>query len=132
MHLMSTFRLRSKHGGHERMSSAISPSMIIEPERVTPQPAAPQPVTEVRSQGLYDVTFTYPNGGVKALGNLTLEIPEGKTIGVVGPSGCGKSTLLSLLANLAQPDSGRVVRATPQPGRHPMAMVFQKDTLLPW
>ena len=54
--------------------------------------------------------------------------------GVVGPSGCGKSTLLALVAGLLAPANGRVAWApdTADPPRHPLTMMFQKDTLLPW
>lgn len=66
--------------------------------------------------------------------DVSLRLTEGSVIGVVGPSGCGKSTLLSLMSGLLRPDSGSVELA-PEPRpvpRHPMTMMFQKDTLLPW
>ena len=79
------------------------------------------------------VRFAYP-GGAPVLDGVDFAVPEGSITGVVGPSGCGKSTLLGLLAGLLQPDQG-AVRWSPdraQPPRHPLTMMFQKDTLLPW
>jgi ABC-type dipeptide/oligopeptide/nickel transport system ATPase component len=47
-------------------------------------------------------------GAVNAVGDVTLRLREGETIGLVGESGCGKSTLgLSLLRILPAP--GRIV-----------------------
>ena len=54
--------------------------------------------------------------------------------GGVGPSGCGKPTRRARVAGLLAPASGRVAWApdTADPPRHPLTMMFQKDTLLPW
>ncbi len=49
---------------------------------------------------------TYPNG-VKALKNLSLEIPKG-IFGLLGPNGAGKSTLMRSLADLQNADSGTI------------------------
>jgi NitT/TauT family transport system ATP-binding protein len=78
------------------------------------------------------VSFVYPKGDIHAISDLSLSIGVGRTTGIVGPSGCGKSTLLALLAGLVQPTSGEVTGLPSEPGRHRLAMVFQKDTLLPW
>lgn len=43
-----------------------------------------------------------------ALQDVSLEVPEGKTFGLVGPNGSGKSTLLKCLARILVPDRGRV------------------------
>jgi NitT/TauT family transport system ATP-binding protein len=87
---------------------------------------------------LDDISYAYPTG-VQALSGLSLDIPQGKNIGVIGPSGCGKSTLLFLLAGIYQPQAGTIrwreqsdVEAAETEHRHRLAMVFQGDTLLPW
>ena len=43
-----------------------------------------------------------------ALRDINLEIPVGKTFGLVGHNGSGKSTLLKCLARILVPDAGRV------------------------
>jgi ABC-type nitrate/sulfonate/bicarbonate transport system ATPase subunit len=80
-----------------------------------------------------NVSFAYP-GGSTVLDGISIAAGEGSITGIVGPSGCGKSTLLALLSGLLQPDRGHIRWApdTVQPPRHPLTMMFQKDTLLPW
>lgn len=48
-------------------------------------------------------------GIVKAVDDITLDIPKGKTISLVGESGCGKSTLGRTLINLIDPTEGEVL-----------------------
>ena len=40
--------------------------------------------------------------------NVTLHIPEGKTVGLIGDSGAGKTTLIKLACGLLKADSGKV------------------------
>ncbi len=44
--------------------------------------------------------------GVKALSDLTLEVPQGSIYGFLGPNGAGKTTALKMLAGLTRPTSG--------------------------
>ncbi len=55
-----------------------------------------------------NASVTYP-GGVHALRNLTLEIPDGQMMVVVGLSGAGKSTLIRAINGLVPPTDGDVV-----------------------
>jgi len=53
-----------------------------------------------------NLSKTYSNG-VKALQNITLEIPTGM-FGLLGPNGAGKSTLMRTIATLQEADKGTI------------------------
>jgi D-methionine transport system ATP-binding protein len=53
-------------------------------------------------------SFPGPAGPLRALDDVTLEVPAGTVCGVVGPSGAGKSTLARCIPLLERPDSGAV------------------------
>jgi multiple sugar transport system ATP-binding protein len=81
------------------------------------------------------VTKRYP-GGVPAVNDLSLDIPDGDFMVFVGPSGSGKSTALRMIAGLEDITSGvvrigdRVVNDMP-PRDRDIAMVFQNYALYP-
>jgi len=45
-------------------------------------------------------------GGVRAVQNVSIAVPEKSIFALIGPNGAGKSTLLNLLSGIYQPDSG--------------------------
>ena len=47
-------------------------------------------------------------GGLHALGDINLDIEEGKIHAIIGPNGAGKSTLLNVCIGRLEPDSGSV------------------------
>ena len=47
-------------------------------------------------------------GSVKALQDLSLDVPEGCLYGLLGPNGAGKTTTFRILATLLAPDAGTV------------------------
>ena len=53
-------------------------------------------------------SYNHRRTAVRALDNVTLDIPKGDFISIVGPSGSGKSTLLLTLGGMLSPSEGRV------------------------
>jgi len=53
-------------------------------------------------------TFQGPEGVVRALDGVSLQVADGELATVRGPSGCGKTTLLLAVGGLLHPDSGTV------------------------
>lgn len=47
-------------------------------------------------------------GKIRALNNVTLNVPEGAIYGLVGPNGAGKTTLIKALVGTLQPTKGHV------------------------
>ena len=54
------------------------------------------------------VGFSYSGRRVRALKDVTLEIPRGATVGLIGRTGSGKSTLADLLMGLLEPSEGQI------------------------
>lgn len=63
---------------------------------------------------------------LRALDNVTLQIPKGEVVGLLGPNGAGKTTLFKLIAGLLHPDNGQI---RPMNGRWP-AIGYKTDRLL--
>jgi ABC-type branched-subunit amino acid transport system ATPase component len=57
----------------------------------------------LRAQGLHK-SF----GGVRAVHDVSVAVPEQSIFALIGPNGAGKSTLLNLLSGIYQPDSGHL------------------------
>jgi len=55
-----------------------------------------------------NVSFTYPDTGIKALNNISFEIPAGESVAIIGTTGSGKSTVASLLTRLYDADKGSI------------------------
>lgn len=48
-------------------------------------------------------------GGLKAVQNVSLAVPQGSLAALIGPNGAGKTTLFALISGFIVPDAGRVV-----------------------
>ncbi len=55
-------------------------------------------------------TFSQKNGTLmKAVDNVSLEVPAGEMCVLLGPSGCGKTTTLKMINRLIPATSGRIL-----------------------
>lgn len=104
------------------------------------QPVAlPKPgnVAPVPALSLSHVSFSFGAGAANAVNDVTLELPLGKTLGIIGGTGSGKSTLVSLIPRLYDAGTGSVsvmgadVRTWPLDQlRHVVATVPQRTSLV--
>ena len=56
-----------------------------------------------------NVSYIYPNTGIKALDSLSFKVEAGQSIAIMGKTGSGKSTVALLLAGLLQPTEGKIL-----------------------
>lgn len=91
----------------------------------------------VPALSLSHASFSFGAGAANAVNDVTLELPLGKTLGIIGGTGSGKSTLVSLIPRLYDTGVGSVsvmgadVRAWPLDQlRHVVATVLQRASLV--
>ncbi len=56
-----------------------------------------------------NITYRYPNANKDVLYDATMEIPIGKSVGIVGTSGAGKTTVVDVLLGLLRPKAGEIL-----------------------
>lgn len=104
------------------------------------QPVAlPEPgnVAPTSALSLSHASFSFGAGAANAVNDVSLELPLGKTLGIIGGTGSGKSTLVSLIPRLYDAGTGSVsvmgadVRTWPLDQlRHVVATVPQRASLV--
>lgn len=65
-------------------------------------------VAPVPALSLSHASFSFGTGAANAVNDVTLELPLGKTLGIIGGTGSGKSTLVSLIPRLYDASTGSV------------------------
>ena len=58
---------------------------------------------------LKQITYKYPNTDVLIFDRADMEIPIGKSVGIVGTSGAGKTTVVDILLGLLRLESGEIL-----------------------
>jgi len=93
--------------------------------------------TPISALSFDHASFSFGAGAANAVSDVTLELPLGKTLGIIGGTGSGKSTLVSLIPRLYDASAGSVsvmgadVRTWPLDQlRHVVATVPQRASLV--
>ncbi|MGJ1364202.1 ABC transporter ATP-binding protein [Sphingobacterium spiritivorum] len=55
-----------------------------------------------------NISFTFPETGIKAIDNISFTLSAGKTLAIIGKTGSGKSTLANLLMRMFDTDAGTI------------------------
>ena len=102
-----------------------------------PEPNAAGAAAPVPALSFSHASFSFGAGAANAVNDVTLELPLGKTLGIIGGTGSGKSTLVSLIPRLYDAGAGSVnvmgadVRTWPLDQlRHVVATVPQRASLV--
>ena len=84
-----------------------------------------------------NVTKIYA-GGVRALDDVSIEVPAGSIFGLLGPNGAGKSTLINIFAGLVNKTEGRAsiwgfdIDESPRNAKASIGIVNQEITFDPF
>lgn len=92
-----------------RINEVLNCELSITDENNEPV-ALPEPgnVAPVPALSLSHASFSFGAGAANAVSDVTLELPMGKTLGIIGGTGSGKSTLVSLIPRLYDASTGSV------------------------
>lgn len=102
-----------------------------------PKPGVTGNAAPVSALSFDHASFSFGAGAANAVSDVTLELPLGKTLGIIGGTGSGKTTLVSLIPRLYDAGAGSVsvmgadVRTWPLDQlRHVVATVPQRASLV--
>jgi peptide/nickel transport system ATP-binding protein len=87
----------------ENFLQGTGPGVHATPREIEPAQSSAPVLLAVDS-----ASKTYPGSPIPALEDVSLQLPEGGTLGVVGGSGCGKTTLARAILGLHTLDSGTI------------------------
>jgi ABC-2 type transport system ATP-binding protein len=109
---------------------AVHPPPSPGPDARGPGPGSVVSAPAVRAAGLVKVF-----GSIRAVDDVTFDLPPGRIYGLLGPNGSGKTTLIRLLTGMARPTAGTAeVLGTRMPSREALARIgymTQADGIYP-
>ena len=101
--------LAAPEGVYWRALDRLSRNKKPEPRATVPAApvvALPQPRSTARGDLLVLRGIGISFGGLRALDEISLSVPEGGLYGIIGPNGAGKTTLFNVINGFLAPDDG--------------------------
>lgn len=92
----------------KRISEFLSTPSVIK----NPKPENGKDLTDSRLQGkisFENVSFVYPDTGIKALDNVSFELLPGQKLALIGRTGSGKTTIADLLVRMYDVTEGKIL-----------------------
>ena len=100
--------MNASHSALTAIAAAGKVEEILDTDTSRPyDPALPEDPKQFEGIRMDHVSYGY-EGRSRALQDISLTVPKGKTVAMVGLSGCGKSTTASLLMRFCDPLSGKI------------------------
>jgi ATP-binding cassette, subfamily B, multidrug efflux pump len=78
-----------------------------------------------------NVSFSYPDTGIKALENVSFELLPGQKLAIVGRTGSGKTTIADLLVRMYDVDEGRILIDGKDIREHDLSILRQRMGYVP-
>jgi len=83
-------------------------NQILEEDEISDVSIAPKTASLKGNIRINNLSFIYPGTEIKALENISLNVSQGQTIGIIGRTGSGKSTIARLLTKLYEVPDGKI------------------------
>ena len=100
--------MNASHSALTAIAAAGKVEEILDTDTARPyDPSLPKDPEQCAGIRMDHVSYGY-EGRSRALQDMSLTVPKGKTVALVGLSGCGKSTTASLLMRFCDPLSGNI------------------------
>ena len=91
-----------------RMTTVTSPARVDTTASPVIDPAQPLPHHEADVQLSID-RVSKRFGGVTAVDDVSIAVPNGGILSIIGPNGAGKTSLLNMVSGFYKPDTGRIM-----------------------
>lgn len=114
--------------------AAASQKRINEFLKTQPDVLADESLPKIAIEGnirFDNVSFTYPDTGIKALSNISFELKKGQRMAIIGRTGSGKTTLADLLLRMYDATSGSISIDGQTINQHNLAHLREKIAYVP-